>query len=111
MSPHPTLALALFVLAGLAAPCQAAEPEPQAPSVVEKVEHAIEHGAQAAASGVQRGAKAAARGVERAASATARGVHAAASGVARGASVAARGAETAANKVKGAVSPASSASR
>src|SRR5262245_53454158 len=71
--------------------CQAAESEPQAPGVVQKVEHAIERGAEAAASGIQRGVKAAARGVAHAASATARGVHAAASGVARGASAAAHG--------------------
>lgn len=67
------------------------------PGVVEKVEHAVEHGAKAAASGVERGLKAAARGVERGASAAAsgvaRGAHAAASGVERGVRAAAGGVE------------------
>ena len=100
----PTLTLALLGLAYLG-PCQAAESDPESPGVVQKVERAVQHGAEAAASGVQRGAKAAARGVEHAASATAtgvgRGVRAAASGVARGASAAARGIDSAASKVTG----------
>jgi len=56
------------------------------PSVVEKVEKAVERGAKAAASGVKKGVTAGAHGVER-------GAHAAASGVERGAKAAARGIE------------------
>jgi len=94
-----------------AASCPAAESEPQSPGVVQKVERAVEHGVEAAASGVKRGAKAAAHGVQVAASATARGVQAAASGVAKGASAAAHGVESVAGKVKSSVAPASSASQ
>lgn len=97
--------LACFmVLLGLVCltPCQAAESDSQNPGVVQKVEHAIERGAKAAASGIQRGAKAAAHGVERAASATANGVHTAASATAHGV-------EVAVDKVKGSDKPASSA--
>lgn len=88
-------------------PCLAAEPEAQSPGVVQKVEHAIERGAEAAASGVQRGVKAAAHGIERAASATAHGVRAAAGGVAHGASAAAHGVDVAASKVQGVIAPGS----
>lgn len=56
------------------------------PSVVERVEKAVERGAKAAASGVKKGVTAGAHGVER-------GAQAAASGVERGAKAAARGIE------------------
>ena len=79
-------ALALALTAGVAAAAEA-------PSTVEKVEQAVVHGAQAAASGVERGVKAAASGVERGAKAATRGVKAAASGAARGARAAASGVE------------------
>lgn len=64
------------------------------PSVVSRVEKAIERGAKAAASGVSRGAKAAARGIKH-------GVKAAASGVERGAKATGNAAHTVANKLGG----------
>jgi hypothetical protein len=99
--------LAFFmVLVGLVwlSSCQAAESDSESPGVVQKVEHAIQRGAKAAASGVQRGAKAAAHGVERAANATAHGVHTAASATAHGV-------EVAVNKVKGSDTPDTSANQ
>ena len=91
------------------------EAEPQAngePSVVVKVERAIELGARAAASGVERGVRAAASGVERGAKAAAsgveRGAKAAAHGVEKGAKATANAASHVANKIGG--EPASSPS-
>lgn len=101
------LVLSSWLWAACLTPCLAAEPEAQSPGLVQKVEHAIERGAEAAASGVQRGVKAAAHGIERAASATAHGVRAAAGGVAHGASAAAHGVDVAASKVQGVVAPGS----
>lgn len=66
---------------------ESAQPAASAPpSVVVKVEKAMERGAKAAASGVKKGVTAGAHGVER-------GAHAAASGVDRGVKAAARGIE------------------
>lgn len=90
--------------------CLAADAEPESPGVIQKVEHAVRRGAEAAAHGVERGAEATKRGLQRAASATAHGAQVAASGVARGAKAAAQGVETAAHKVTGSGSAASSSS-
>jgi hypothetical protein len=60
-------ALGLCVLLCVSASARA---DDAAPPVVAKVEHAVVHGAKAAASGVERGVKAAARGVEKGARAT-----------------------------------------
>ena len=62
-------------------------------AVVAKVEHAIERGAKAAASGIERGAKAAEHGVKV-------GVEAAARGLETGAKAVARVADSAAEKVR-----------
>ena len=110
MSTNSALFAAMLGLV-CAASCQAAEAEPQSPGVVQKVERAVEHGAEVAASGVKRGAKAAAHGVQVAASATAHGVQVAASGVAKGANAAAHGVESVAGKVKNSATTASSASQ
>ncbi len=81
------------------------------PSVVDKVEKAIEHGAKAAANGIKKGVTAGEHGVKRGAQAAdkgiKRGVSAAARGVERGATATAHAAKTVAGKVGGA-SPAPS---
>jgi hypothetical protein len=73
------------------------------PSVVDKVEKAIEHGAKAAAHGIKKGVTAGEHGVERGARAAdkgiKRGVNAAAKGVERGATATAHAAKTVAGKV------------
>jgi hypothetical protein len=71
------------------------------PSVVTKVEKAVERGAKAAASGIEHGVKAAASGVER-------GAKAAASGIQRGARATARGVEHGAKATEKAASRAAS---
>ncbi len=70
-----------------------------ASSVATRTGAAIEHGAEAAASGVRRGVKAGTRGVKR-------GAQAAASGVERGASWVATGVEKGARAVEGGASAA-----
>lgn len=106
------LAALALAAAGLPLPVGAAEAG-SSPGVVEKVEHAVEHGAKAAASGVERGLKAAARGVERGASAAAsgvaRGARAAASGVERGVRAAAGGVERGAKATQRALGGSSAA--
>lgn len=75
---NPLVAAALALLSCLPVAAQNAAAPAPSPSVVERVEAAVERGARAAASGVERGVSAAASGV-------ARGARAAASGVERGA--------------------------
>jgi hypothetical protein len=89
------LAFTIACLATLAAagepPAPAAEPST---AVVAKVEHAVERGAKAAASGIERGAKAAEHGIKV-------GIHAAARGVETGAKAVARVADSVADRVRG----------
>ncbi len=109
---HRIVITIAFVLAGLSCATAGAQgnggtSSNGAPGVVEKVEHAVERGAHAAASGIERGVKAAASGVERgvkaAASGVERGARAAASGVARGVKAAASGVERGAQATSHAV--------
>ena len=58
------IVMAMAACLGAMPACYAAESSAE-PGVVQKVEHAVEHGAKAAASGVERGVKAAASGVGR----------------------------------------------
>jgi len=83
------LALLAVMFCGCASASADESTQPAAeapPSVVVRVEKAIERGAKAAARGVKKGVTAGAHGV-------ARGAHAAASGVERGAKAAGRGIE------------------
>lgn len=71
---NPLVAAALALLSCLPVAAQNAAAPAPSPSVVERVEAAVERGARAAASGVERGARAAASGVERGAKATSEAV-------------------------------------
>lgn len=113
---HTPLKLTPMLLAALmwASHAQAASNDTPAssgsePGVVVKVEHAVERGARAAASGVEHGARAAAggikRGVHAAASGVERGTKAAAHGVDKGAKATANAASRVANKIGGSGSP------
>lgn len=94
---------ALLLALGCAAGAHAHEPVRPAsasePSLIEKAEHAVQHGVSAAASGIERGARATARGVEAAASGVQRGAKAAARGVEKGAQATAGAVDTAADKI------------
>lgn len=104
MRTHLTLIAIIFSLI-CSVPCQASDAEQQNPGVLQKVEHAVEHGAKVTVRGVKRGAKATAHGARVAARATTRGVKAAARGIAKGASSAAQSVESAASKVKDKLTP------
>jgi hypothetical protein len=115
MNPLFRIKLALlaimFCCCASASADESAQPATGAsPSVVVKVEKAIERGAKAAASGVKKGVTAGAHGVERGAHAAAsgvdRGVKAAGRGIEHGATATAHAAKTVARKVG--TSPASS---
>lgn len=116
MNPQLQIKLALLVTA-LCCCTSASADEPaqpatnSSPSIVDKVEKAIEHGAKAAANGIKKGVTAGEHGVKRGAQAAdkgiKRGVSAAARGIERGATATAHAAKTVAGKVGGA-SPASS---
>ncbi|WP_418316244.1 hypothetical protein [Piscinibacter sakaiensis] len=77
-------------------PRAASAPEP---SLIDKAEHAVQHGVSATASGLERGAKATERGVKAAAGGVERGAKAAARGIEKGAHATANAVETAARKV------------
>ncbi len=79
------------------------------PGLIQKAEHAVQHGVGAAASGIERGVKATARGVQAAASGIERGASAAARGIEKGAQATTRAADAAASRV-GIDRPASPAS-
>lgn len=95
---------ACCALLGSAQAEESAAPASNSDGVVSKVEHAVTHGAKAAAEGVEKGVGYAARGVEK-------GAHAAAHGIEVGANATARVAKRVANKVGGKSSSSESASK
>jgi hypothetical protein len=89
-----SLALVALLVAPVAFADDTSDASSRSPSVVEKVESAVERGAKATARGIEHAARATANGVER-------GFRAAAGGVERGAKATANAVDHVAGKVAG----------